>query len=946
MTDYSIMKQSTLSLVDDLSLAAESCEEEKYNDEDEEETSTRTNKNNETSGNVHKSASTEAFLGAGDIIWKSLMVLLLSLIGLAAGFAFIYGLVARDLVVTDKYYEYAEHIVRQSQAKARQTHDEMAPLNLHLTSSALAASSNVSWPYVTDPNFVEIAESFTAHWAAHQQQLIALAPLVVEQQEAWEDYSVDNQAWASTRHDDDKEVTTSRRRRLHSDHEDANSTIPTRIFTRDLEYDPDHKKEYRRVEKGPGPFLPLWQMFPIPSEFSTPQDRDLSPVNYNALSHPRIARAVQAVQDHGAAILTEPFHLFELFGIHWQYTARQYGNETSQEHLEPHSVIVSPVYQDFDTSAQNRTLVAVLLQVVPWKTFFENLLPTGDNGIQLVLTPHSTICGEPFSFQLNGKEAVFLGYGDQHDSEQDFFDIAAPFSPFVSSTATYNATTSNHTDDAGYCHYELHIYPSPEFYKNYHSDIPRIFAASQVAIFIFVCCVLQLYNCFAMRQEKRIQAVVKRSNAIVERFFPSDVRNRLLEDNDANEDNNNNNANNTTAAAKVSILPKKKDNADSNNNNSNVKENNKVQLNLNRDLNAVAFQGKPIATLFPQCTVLFAQIVGFTEWSLEHSPEDVFRLLETLYQEFDHLARHRNVFKVETIGDQYLAVAGLPEPQPDHAYIMARFARSCMLKMTEVMAALQPRLGPETSNLKLKIGLHSGPVTAGVLRGQKASHFQLFGDTVNTASRMQSTSTIGRIQVSVETAHLLDQGGRTRAKSWLTPRDDVVEAKGKGVLQTFWLASITNSNDGSSKAKSTSSSNGDAQSDMQSQAFALDNSKHCSPGMSQRQQCDDRLLENESSARDFQSSELLPPPKAPQMPTVPAASSPPVVTPPSILHSPALGTNTAALPSPFQPFPTERVSSSPDLFSLAKPKSPAISRNNSNIDLHLLERNCANNTAA
>ena len=134
--------------------------------------------------------------------------------------------------------------------------------------------------------------------------------------------------------------------------------------------------------------------------------------------------------------------------------------------------------------------------------------------------------------------------------------------------------------------------------------------------------------------------------------------------------------------------------------------------------------------------------------------------------------------------DCYVAVTGLPDPcpGPEHAVIMARFARDCLHKLTEVTAQLETTLGPGTADLALRVGLNSGPTTAGVLRGEK-SRFQLFGDTVNTAARMESNSERMRIMVSQKTADLLTEAGKGH---WLTPREDLVQAKGKGAMQCYW----------------------------------------------------------------------------------------------------------------------------------------------------------------
>ncbi len=118
----------------------------------------------------------------------------------------------------------------------------------------------------------------------------------------------------------------------------------------------------------------------------------------------------------------------------------------------------------------------------------------------------------------------------------------------------------------------------------------------------------------------------------------------------------------------------------------------------------------------------------------------------------------------------------------DHASVLTKFSFAARDKVREVCAQLEDE-GLDTMKLDMRFGIHSGAITAGILRGTK-SRFELFGDTINTASRMESTSVGGKIQVSSETAELIRSDGRER---WLVKRDDIVTAKGKGQLQTYWV---------------------------------------------------------------------------------------------------------------------------------------------------------------
>lgn len=114
---------------------------------------------------------------------------------------------------------------------------------------------------------------------------------------------------------------------------------------------------------------------------------------------------------------------------------------------------------------------------------------------------------------------------------------------------------------------------------------------------------------------------------------------------------------------------------------------------------------------------------------------------------------------------------------------MAKFAIEMKRKTNELVVILRETLGDGTEELQMRIGLHSGPTTGGVLRGQRA-RFQLFGDTVNVAARMESNGEGNKIQVSEETANLLMAGGKG---DWLEKRKDLISAKGKGEMQTYWV---------------------------------------------------------------------------------------------------------------------------------------------------------------
>lgn len=183
---------------------------------------------------------------------------------------------------------------------------------------------------------------------------------------------------------------------------------------------------------------------------------------------------------------------------------------------------------------------------------------------------------------------------------------------------------------------------------------------------------------------------------------------------------------------------------------------------------------KNISGNYPEVTILFSDLVGFTKMSSQMTAADLVLLLNDLFTRFDTRAEQLGLEKIKTIGDAYMAVGGLPIPRSDHAQICADMA----LGMYDDLAEFN-----RTHNLELamRIGLNSGPVVAGVIGFTKFS-YDLWGNTVNTASRMESTSVVGRVQVSTSTLEAL-QG------AFMTEDAGEVECKGLGKVRTHYLVS-------------------------------------------------------------------------------------------------------------------------------------------------------------
>jgi adenylate cyclase len=179
-----------------------------------------------------------------------------------------------------------------------------------------------------------------------------------------------------------------------------------------------------------------------------------------------------------------------------------------------------------------------------------------------------------------------------------------------------------------------------------------------------------------------------------------------------------------------------------------------------------------IAEYYDQVTVMFADILNFTLLSALISPGDVVALLNEVFSAFDQLAERHGLEKIKTIGDAYMAASGLPTPRGDHATAAAAMA----LDMQAALAALN---AGRSMPLEIRIGLHSGPVVAGVI-GTKKFIYDLWGDTVNIASRMKSHSAADTIQITRATYELIRDDFTCRPQGRIT-------VKGKGEMEVWYI---------------------------------------------------------------------------------------------------------------------------------------------------------------
>ena len=281
----------------------------------------------------------------------------------------------------------------------------------------------------------------------------------------------------------------------------------------------------------------------------------------------------------------------------------------SDDFTDPTEVIImTPIVDSRIADRALSNVVGVILAIVPWESFLVSLAPTNIPPMTLVI---ESPCHSPLSFEIQGKTAVFLGNGDKHDEKLDSEEVSVRLNAFQAVNG---------------CESQFSLYPSHQAWKDESSShLPWAFAVCAAVLFLFAAFTFYASSLASSRRQEELEEVASISNAVVRSLFPDAVRSRMIQD-------------------PATIISE-----------------GTHSENTSKD------SSKPIADLFPHASVCFMDIAGFTAWSSSREPTQVFTLLESLYSSFDKIATRTKVFKVETIGDSYVAATGLPDRMSNHA---------------------------------------------------------------------------------------------------------------------------------------------------------------------------------------------------------------------------------------------------------------------------------------
>ena len=454
-----------------------------------------------------------------------------------------------------------------------------------------AKRDNATFPNYTFPDFELLAE--TSHELSGAVDII-FAPLVENKDRTvWESYSIANQHLVTKDVHNKDEIPGF----IHTCETMTESITPVQNLDR---------------------YAPVWQLSPPPSGSSV--------FNLDLLSFPEIQQVVQFLS---------PYFIVGTTGIldsdFFAYLDRSSDTDDAHHnhqhnHVEhPQSLVIVPVFEDLEDD--NSPIVGYVMAIMSWYKIFEDVLSKTSATMFAVLEES---CGHTFTYSFDHDTATLKEEsGDQHRQKYDYLEKSRVFISYPDDIPELNDL----------CEYKIRLYPDADFEGHFKSNRPIRASLSVVGVFVWISAVFLFYDFLVRRRQAKVNNVATKSNAIIASLFPVQVREKLIMSQMERSERQLLSGNASLLAARFA--------PDSRNSWTNDW--------ISKSSGTEKESDAPIADLFPSATVVFMDIEGFTAWSSQREPSQVFVLLETIYRAFDKIAQKRKVFKVETIGDCYVA---------------------------------------------------------------------------------------------------------------------------------------------------------------------------------------------------------------------------------------------------------------------------------------------------
>jgi hypothetical protein len=392
-----------------------------------------------------------------------------------------YFIFSSFISVNQQFVDYATEVIESTESNAKEFLGKLVSVSNTLTSYSMDTKKN--WPNITLPNFdIRTTESFESLVGP---ELFLFAPIVSsENRRGFEEYAREHQGWIK----EDLE--------LRGLGKVDPGNIPFQIYS----FSGDYEEEALEKEI----HVPIWQVAPVPT--------DAGIVMMDLNSHPSFKRMIDD------AIAVRHVLLSEVVDATFLANSIATLNRDLARERNPRSYAIQPVYEDFGSDSK---LVGFVFAVVPWNSYFVDILPKGIDGY--IVQVEGT-CGSRFSYRLDGPKATYLGDDFRPNSDFNHLVQTSEFAEFARYDGDLTLDLSTH------CSYKLSVHPSKGLESSYETKKPMQYTAFMLVIFFLTAMVFVVYDFFVQRRQAKVLMTAQRTTAIVSTLFPKSVQQRIMAD--------------------------------------------------------------------------------------------------------------------------------------------------------------------------------------------------------------------------------------------------------------------------------------------------------------------------------------------------------------------------------------------------------------------------------